>query len=551
MVDASSPGATAQKRRASIQLESEPVKRARSNDVDEVVDTAIKTVEDAMEQVEAQTAEADSASEATAQEGQAASLSEAGTAAESGSDDGDAVLDTGVEKVEEAVKQEDAQAANHVNASEITAQKGQAASLADGETAGEAGGDDDDEVAPITVEMLEVAMAENERLRSETGETTKQLAAQSAENERLRSELEEVSDERDEWRIKFLDVEDTIKELRKRKGSREEDNMAQLKEKSKKIEETIKQKWEKKLQEQKDDEEAKYADLKNRANARITELKEKGKQELQDRDAKLKKEKNLIMAKQQEELAEMKQKRLQETKKDKESVAALKKTLKEEQQAEIKKHKPETAQAVKESKQQLKEKQAEIKKLQDSYGKMQERVDKYEKGLDRLGVEKQDLEKIVATNKSNIETLNSERQVLEGRIEAILRVHDREKTIMQNKLIEEGKKWLIQFNLAQQAGQNEISHRRACFDLRNANARRDKQIEALTADKESLKAKLEDAEVTVLRLSVDGASEPKSGSGVTLTDEDMAFVNGMAEQSFEAAALRGGWMGADGAYDLA
>ncbi|KAK4546174.1 hypothetical protein LTR36_002311 [Oleoguttula mirabilis] len=422
-----------------------------------------------------------------------------------------------------------------------TSQKRKASSPLESEPAKKARGDDGDEAADNTAEMFVEAM--------------EHVEAQRAEVERTRSELEEVKEERDEWRLKFFGLEDDIKEIKRSRGSKEGDTMAQMKDKSRKLEESIKQKWEQKLQTQKEAADDKYDDLRFRFNKQLRADRQKFDTTLQARDAKLKKEKAELIAKNQKEISEMKQKTFddrQEFKKDKDDLAQLKKKLKEEQQAEIHKHKPETALAVKEKTQQLKEKQIEIKKLQGAYGKQKDRAELLEKVVDQAMLEKKKLKEIIATNNDSIETLKIERDVRDEQIETLVRTHAEEKNCFAAKLKSEGDKWLIQNNIAQQSVHEAIQHRRACFDLRNANGRRDKQIETLAGDNERLKAKLEDCEVEVARLSADVVSEQKSSAEVTMTDADMEFVNGPAEKWIEAETLKTeGWMGADGAYDLA
>ncbi|KAK5124032.1 hypothetical protein LTR85_002229 [Meristemomyces frigidus] len=430
-------------------------------------------------------------------------------------------------------------------------QKRRAASPLESEPAKRArsdNGDDYEEAAISCADMLEKALEHVgaqrvviERMRSELREE--------------RSKLVETEEERDSLlyeNAEYKAKEETRKTDRKAEESRMRENMKAT---SKKVEEGIRQKWEQKLEDQKKASDEKYNDLRDRFNDRLAASREKHKSELQTRDAKHKKERDELIAKTQKEVNEMKQKAsktLQDLKRDKEDLAQLKKDLREEQQAEIRKHKPETAEILKEIKTQLKQKQSEIKKLQDAYGKLKAMADVFEKGVETLSDDKKDLETIIATNKNDIEILNKERQVQDGYIETLLRVHEEEKTQLVDKLKSEGQKWQIQHENALESVRNAIYHQRACFDLKNANARRDKQIEKLAADNESLKAKLEDAEAENRRLSVDIVFEQKGEVEVAMTEADMDFVNGLAEKSIEKAALKDeGWMGADSAYDLA
>ncbi|KAK5137678.1 hypothetical protein LTR08_007973 [Meristemomyces frigidus] len=340
-----------------------------------------------------------------------------------------------------------------------------------------------------------------EILADEDGEELQKLTElvgkQTAEIESLKKEIEETNDERDDWRLKHFALEDDVKELKNSKGSKGGDSA--LKQMSKKLEASNKQKWEQKVQAGKSDYDTKLAEWKTKALAKIAELKQKHKDDVQDRLEAHKQNKEELITKHHKEMEQMKQKMAdnqQENRKAKDECAQLKKDLKREQQEEIRKHKPETNDLVREKTVLLKEKQAEIRKLQDGYEREKERAD-------RLNTSFKALDATNTANELTIKINETEKQNLEDAIKAKGAAFAEVTKEFRAKLISEGQRWLIQYNSSQDRAGSISLHQRACLDLRNANTHRDKQIGEMTAEIGSLKSKFEDAEAKVASLSAD------------------------------------------------
>ena len=408
----------------------------------------------------------------------------------------------------------------------------------------------------------------------------RELAEEKSMTKRLTCELEEAESERNEYRLKAFDAEAEANELRTSQTSRGGDSLAQRKADSQKVEQSVKSKWQQKLQTQKEHFEERIEVLTEKHQDKLEELRERHSEQQKAKDVALGKKHQDINKRIEDNRAKCRQlvndARTSE-KKTKEDAAQAKKDLKAEQQEEIRKYKPETAAAVKEQKELVKTKQNEILGLQDHCGKLKCKIDEYKVALDVLEQQKHDLAEKVSKYRDKEDFLDGQLADVQGENELLCKNYAVERKAFDARCEEDGRKWQIQYNNAQEFMQKVIQHQRINFVLRNGNERRDRQIADQRDEISDLKTKLEGADAEVRRLSINVVPEQKSEADANMTEADAEFVNGHTGEGGElidgpsgasdevvspdfsngasgtsgdaAVAIGEGWMRADGQYD--
>jgi len=378
-----------------------------------------------------------------------------------------------------------------------------------------------EETREVRVAELEKALREagnqcdewrSQACRLEAEEQNRKAAAQE-----LQQELQETCEERDEWRLQAcrLEAEEQNRETTAQKLSTA--NTTTMKTTMQKVGASMKEKWQSKMAAQHEKADEKYSDLRDRANAKVVELKERHGLELQKKDAAHKKNKDEQNAKHTKEVGDLKNQikdMKEDRKKETEELGKLKKALKEEQREEIKKHKPDTAAAVKEKDEALKEKGKEIRKLQDEIGKLKEESDTVQAGVAALAKTQETLLQAVDNHMSLRKVLTERLAAYEANARELIASSQVLSEEYEKRLQIAGERWQKQYDTAQYHAKTADEHRRGLFVLRSSHER-------MVTQNEDLRKTVRDSTAEVRRLRAEK---------VASTDRAMKEGQGMSKE---------------------
>lgn len=317
----------------------------------------------------------------------------------------------------------------------------------------EGSGDGEEEGSEVVSNSAAVVLEERESvgwLKVQLAQTAKALAKQKRMVAETAKELVEKEEEIDEWRLKAITLESEKKTWTEKIKRAHAEKVEAVKDISKNLKAEHEQKLQKAVQAKLELFKKRLEDFKANHFEQIDEAKDAADEKVRKMAAENKKVK-----------AECKQ-----------LVADTKADCKEQ----VKNAKPETAKAVK-------EKDAEIKKLKEENTKLSNTSRKVEKLNGKLETEVDNLDQKQKDLHGCIDKLTSDRNTLQSAlVSKTTELHslavscaNRELEIDQ-KLQNEGRRWQIQYDRAQETAVTADHHRRACFELRNANERKNGEI---------------------------------------------------------------------------
>lgn len=378
----------------------------------------------------------------------------------------------------------------------------------------------------ILLEQLSKANQEIERLKDDN---TKLKNKANQDVEHLEHDVAKAKFEYHQEKVRAIEAEDEVKELNTKLKTRAP-NYKPGADLSKKLEDDIKAKYDKKAKAQQTKHDERFQKLRDDYQRKLNELRETQKEKV-------------------DELKETDQEREKEWKAFRNQHQKLQKDLQAEQQAKIREAQPELKRAIKEANENLKESQHKIAELKGTITEMRGNETKLKYEVEALDAAKKALQDALRVK-------GAENTELEDKVQARTELIEK----VQGKLSHEGERWRLEHNKAEKLAQTLVHQQRTNFILRNSHNRNTARIEELEVELHAAKERnitltnsVTSAPETLIHLEAEtnaidekdevkylgdwSACDPETVSSVMTA----ADVRGFVESSVEDVALLGEW----------